>query len=157
MESFNPETAQKEVERLTALGVAWATLRVSGAKLAADTIGGLLQLVPEEVIKPDDIIYEDDTRTVRSGYTSCSFSSKGKVAGNSMIEHLKWLLTRLADRSERIQFLHSEGVQLIIEVHMHPWVRMMTPVIDVEMIQHLAQIRVPLQMIIQYQNTKAMY
>jgi hypothetical protein len=120
------------------------------------TVSDLLGLEPDNTSSKGTVRHLGRWE-MRSGSSFWKLSSKDKVRQNTIEDHLKWLLNQISGKLVNLRRLQDSGAVTYVSLRIVSWSRTQQAEISVETSQLLASYRLPIRLIMHYENTDEEY
>lgn len=127
-------------------------LGISSKDLEPESITERLQLSPDYVVRKGETVYKDKFRQVDSDVSIWSLSSEDKISSNCFLKHMDWMLKTIFGRTPAFHSLQNDGSHIALHVYINTGYPVVTPMLDVSTIQNLAQLKIPIDFIVDYQS-----
>lgn len=153
------EKALRMLERLNERSRLWAVLVIASDQLKPDQISEMLEITPTDALaKGSELLGNRSTaRKCLAEKNYWSLSSREQVKSSSMSDHINWLVEKLYGKSPTIRFLQQTDAYFNINAHLSAGPRDVAIELDVDLLQRLASLRIPVTYHIRYLNSQSPY
>lgn len=155
--SLDLQDSARKIRRVAKLDSIWGSFSIRHYNCEPESITELLTLQPDEIVRKGDSLTLGARLDLRSTCAVWTLTSHGKVRNSSPEAHLNWLVSQVSGRLPNLRQLQNAGAKTSILLHLKSWSRLQSVELNQQTLLMLARYRIPVRIIVHYQNTDEEY